>query len=109
MTLIELMIVLVVVSVGILALSGVQTRSSNDVYATGKRTRALELAETHVEMARSLGYAVAVSDSGQTDGFNWWSIVDSVDVSLHRVRVTVTWTERNRPVSIQLVNLMSNR
>lgn len=103
------MIVLVVISIGILALSGVQTRSSNDVFATGKRTRALEVAETQIEVARSLGYALAVPDSGVTDGFNWRTDVAAAGVDLNRVTVTVTWTDRNKPYAMQLVNLVSNR
>ena len=35
-TLVELMIALVVIAIGVMALSGVQTRSSRDVYATGR-------------------------------------------------------------------------
>jgi Tfp pilus assembly protein PilV len=115
-TLVELMVVLVVVGVGILALSGVQTRSSTDVYSTGRRTRAIEVAQTQMEVARSLGYTLAAPDSGQTDLFNWRTDVDSVDVSgvplpigLHRLTVTVSWTESNTPDSVRFYNLVSDR
>jgi prepilin-type N-terminal cleavage/methylation domain-containing protein len=108
-TLVELMIVLVIVAIGIMTLSGVQTRSSSDVYSTGRRTRALAVAQTQIEVARSLGYLGAVPDSGLTDGFNWRTEVDSVDFGLLRARVTVTWAESGTPSSVQLVNLMSAR
>ena len=62
-TLIEIMVVLVVVSVGVLALSGVQMRSSADVYSTGRHTRALQVAQQKMEIARGGGFALAVSDS----------------------------------------------
>jgi prepilin-type N-terminal cleavage/methylation domain-containing protein len=108
-TLIELMFVLVIIAVGILALSGVQTRSSTDVYSTGRRTRAVAVAQTQMEIARGLGFALATPDSGQTDGFDWRTDVDSLDVGLHRLRVTVSWTERETPSSVQFTNLLSTR
>ena len=70
-TLVELMIALVVIAVGILALSGVQTRSSRDVYSTGRQERALALAQERIEIARSAGYATVAADSGQTGVFAW--------------------------------------
>lgn len=110
MTLIELMIVLVVVAIGILTLSGVQTRSSTDVYTTGRRTRALAVAQTEMEVTRSLGYLLAVRDSGLADGFNWKTDVDSVgEGGLRQIRVTVSWTEKGTSSSVQLLNLVSAR
>lgn len=108
-TLIELMIALVIIAVGVITLSGVQTRSSRDVYSTGRRTNALALAEEHIEIARAAGYANAVSDSGLSGPLAWVARVDSADVELKRVEVTVTWTEATRPQSLQLMTLMSRR
>ena len=108
-TLVELMIVLVVIAIGVLALSGIQTRSSTDVYSTGRRTRALALAESQMEVARGLGYDSAVADSGQSNEFAWRTAVDSADVALHRVTVTVNWTENGAARSVQLINLLSQR
>jgi prepilin-type N-terminal cleavage/methylation domain-containing protein len=109
-SLIELMVVLVVVAIGVLALSAVQTRSSTDVYATGRETRALQVAQMRMELARNAGFALAVSDSGTADGFAWRTVVDSADVGLRRVRVTVQWTNNKRRLrTIQLNNLMAQR
>jgi Tfp pilus assembly protein PilV len=109
MTLVELMVVLVVVAIGVLALSAVQTRSSTDVYATGRSTRALQLAQTRIEIARGAGFALAQSDSGATDGFTWRTLVDSADVGLRRVRVNVAWTEKGRVNAVQLNDLVAQR
>lgn len=108
-TLVELMIVLVVIAIGILALSGVQTRSSTDVYTTGRRTRALAVAQTQIEVARSMGYTAAVSDSGQTDGFNWKTLVTADDVDLNRVTVQVNWLDKGTPDSVRVMDLLSQR
>lgn len=108
LTVVELMVVLVFIAIGILALSGVQTRSFTDVYSTGRQTRALDLAQMRMETARAAGYA-AVSDSGAVDGFTWFCVVDSADVALKRVTTTVSWVDAQVPRSVQLVNLLSSR
>lgn len=108
-SLIELMIVLVVVAVGVLALSGVQTRSSTDVYKTGRQTRALQLAQERMEIARGAGFALAQSGAGTADGFAWRTVVDSAGIGLNRVVVTVSWTERGRADSLELRNLLAQR
>lgn len=108
-SLVELMVVLVVVAIGVLALSAVQTRSSTDVYATGRHTRALQVAQTRMEIARGAGFALAQADSGATDGFAWHTAVDSVDVGLRRVNVTVRWSEHGAARSVRLLNLLAMR
>ncbi len=109
-TLIELMVALLVIAVGIMALSGVQTRSSNDVYATGRQTRALSLAQERIEETRAGGFAAAVADTGTSDGFDYITQVDSVNVGLRQITVTVSWTEgTSSPRSITLDGLVSAR
>lgn len=111
-SLVELMVVLVLVAVGILALAGVQTHSFTDVHSSGRATRALDLAEMRMEVARGAGYLNAVSDSGVTDSFNWRTIIDSTDVTdtgLRRATITVWWTDNGRPQSVQLTNLLAAR
>lgn len=108
-TLVEVMIVLVVIAIGILALSAVQTRSSSDVYATGRSTKALTLAQMQMENARGSGFASVVPDSGVVDTYTWWTRVDSVSVDLKHVTVTVSWREKDVPRSLRLDNLVSDR
>jgi len=108
-TLVELMIVLVFVAIGILALSGVQTRSSRDVDAGGRRIRALTLAQNEMEAARADGYTNAASDSGTSGPFAWVARVDSIAPLLKRIRVTVSWTEKGAPQQVELDNMESSR
>lgn len=108
-TLIELMVVIAFVAVAILALSSVQTQSYRDVNNTGRRTRALELASSQMEVARAAGYTLATSASGTSGVFAWSTVVDSADVDMKRVTVSVTWAERGLPTSVRLVNLISSR
>ena len=61
------------------------------------------------EIARGAGFALAVSDSGTSDGFAWRTAVDSVDVGLRRVNVTVQWSEHGAARSVRLLNLLALR
>jgi prepilin-type N-terminal cleavage/methylation domain-containing protein len=108
-TLIELMIVLVIISIGILALAGVQTRSSTDVYATGRRSRAVAVAQTRLEVQRALGFGAALTDSGVADGCTWVTVVDSVDIGLNRITTTSSWLESGTQRTVRLMNLVSQR
>jgi prepilin-type N-terminal cleavage/methylation domain-containing protein len=108
-SLVELMVVLVFIAIGILALSGVQTGSLTDVYATGRYTRALDLAQTRMETARAVGYTLAQSDSGAVDGFTWLCLVDSGGVAMKRVTTTVSWADNRRARSVRLMSLISSR
>jgi Tfp pilus assembly protein PilV len=111
-TIIELMVVLVLVAVGILALSGIQTHSTTDVYTVGRRSTALAVAETQMESKRALGYTQAVSDTGSTGIYSWTSVVDTVGPAsqgLNRITVTVNWSVNGVPDSVQLYNLVSAR
>ena len=109
-TLVEIMVVLIVLAVGIMALSGVQTRSSSDVYATGRATRALALAQSQIEQTRSRGFDFAVPDSGTVDNMRWVQNVDTLSVDMRRVNVTVTWADPNNAQrSLRLDTLLSDR
>lgn len=109
LTLVELMVVLVFIAIGVLTLSLVQTRSYSDVYATGRQTRALSVAQLQMETARAAGFTLARPDSGVTDGLPWRRDVDSVAAGLRRVTTTVTWIDNGRPQSVRLVSLLSAR
>lgn len=106
-SLIEIMVALVVLSIGILALSAIQTQSSTNVYSTGRAAGALALAQERLEISRSAGYAGAVSDSGQSGPYAWTTRVDSVALELHQINVAVNWNESSGPRALQLQTLVS--
>ena len=105
------MIVLVVISIGLLALSGVQTSSSRDVDATGRHSHAIQIAKNQMEVVRAAGYTLAVSDSGQTGVFTWNTSVteNPADMGLKQAVVVVNWSENGAPKSVHLDDLLSSR
>lgn len=108
-TLVELMAVLVVIALGIMTLAAAQMRSSNDVYASGRATRALALAQSRMEEVRGIGFDLAVSDSDTTGGFLLVTQVDSLSLDMKRLRVSVEWNENGAARALRLDNLLSDR
>ena len=108
-SLVELMVVLVIFSVGVLTLSAVQMRSDVAVSRTGQATRALSLGLERMEVARAAGFTAAQSDSGLVDHFNWNTRVTSMGTGLNRVCVTVAWTDGKTPRTIELNTLVAQR
>ena len=108
-TLVEAMVALVLFAVGILALAAVQTRSRTVVYATGTETRAMAVCQAQLETARATGFGVAQPGSGQVGNFQWTTEILTVNSSMDRVRVTVSWGEQGRPRSVSLNTLLSAR
>ena len=109
-TLIELMVLLIILSIAILPIAAVQTRSNRDVFNSGMRTEALNVASFQMENARALGFTSAASDSGNVGGiYTWATTVTPVSFGLNSVTVTVAWKEQGDVRSLQLTNMLSTR
>jgi len=109
LTLVELMVVLVLVSVGVLAIAAIQTRSADVVAETGRETQALSVAQSRIESARSAGWANAQPDSGVLGAFDWRADVDSIRPGLSQGTSTVGWREEGLRRTVELNTLLSDR
>lgn len=108
-SLVELMVVLVVLTLGIIPIAAVQTRSNRDVFKSGQRTEALNLAQMQMERTRSLGFNNAVSDSGQVGVYDWQTVVAPRSFGLNTITVTVQWQEQGVQRSETLQGMVSMR
>ena len=109
-SMVELMVVLVVLTIGILPIAAVQTRSHRDVFDSGNRTEALNIAHLQMERAKGMGFNNAVTDSGWVNAvYRWDTVVANQGFGLNSVAVTVQWQERGRNQSITINNLLSLR
>jgi Tfp pilus assembly protein PilV len=109
MTLVELMVVLLIFSIGVLAMASVQTKSGSAVFTTGHETRAMSICQAQIETARADGFGVAVPDSGQTGIYQWETEIVSVNPRMDEVHVIVSWTEQGDQRSVRLNTLLSAR
>lgn len=108
-SLVELMVALVILTIGLLPLAFVQTRAQQDVFDSGRHTEALAIAQLQMEEAKSLGFGVATADTGQVDNYTWIRDVQNVSNGLDQITVSVNWNERGDPRTVRLINRISFR
>jgi prepilin-type N-terminal cleavage/methylation domain-containing protein len=108
-SLVELMVALVILTIGLLPLAFVQTRAGQDVFDSGRYTEALAIATLQMEEAKSLGFGVAVTDTGQVDNYTWVRDVQNVSFGLDQISVSVTWNERGSARTVRIINRLSIR
>lgn len=108
-SLVELMVALVILTIGLLPLAFVQTRAQQDVFDSGRYTEALAIAQLQMEETKSLGFGVADTDTGTVDNYTWIRDVQNVGLGLDQISVSVTWNERGAPRTVRLINQLSFR
>lgn len=108
-TLVELMVALVILTIGLLPLAFVQTRAQQDVFDSGRYTEALEIAQLQMEETKSQGFGVAPTDTGTVDNYTWIRDVQNVGQGLDQITISVTWNERGDPRTVRLINQLSFR
>ena len=108
-SLVELMVALVILTIGLLPLAFVQTRAQQDVFDSGRHTEALAIAQLQMEEAKSLGFGVAATDTGQVDNYTWVRDVQNVSPTLDQITVSVSWNERGSPRVVRIINRLSDR
>ncbi len=108
-SLVELMVALVILTIGLLPLAFVQTRAQQDVFDSGRHTEALTIATLQMEEAKSLGFGAAVADTGQVDNYTWTREVQNVAFGLDQITVNVSWVERGDDRNVRLINRISMR
>ncbi len=108
-TLVEVLVVLVIISIGILPLALIQTRARQEVSEADRYTEALAVAQHQLEWTRGLGFDDAAPDSGSTGLVNWRTDIDDVDFGLRRVSVTVDFPQGTQRDTLSMAALLSMR
>ena len=109
-TLVEMMVVLVILTIGLLPLALVQTRAQQDVFESGAFSEAIRVAEMQMESARALGFGNIPPDSGQADSlYAWRRGVTNLSASMDQINITVSWNEKGTNRRVGVVNRVSVR
>lgn len=108
-SLVEVLVVMVILSIGILPLALVQARARAEVQEADNYTRAVTIAQRQMEMVKGLGYAAAVSDTGMTDGVTWRTTVTDPDMGLRQIDVEVIFNQGGEPDTLAMTSLLSMR
>jgi prepilin-type N-terminal cleavage/methylation domain-containing protein len=108
-SLVEVLVVLVVITVGILPLAIVQTRARKDVTESDRYTRAVTLAQRQLEGTKGLGFVNAAADSGYAGELYWRTRIQDVDLGLRQVDVLVVIPRAGQPDTLRMAGLISIR
>jgi prepilin-type N-terminal cleavage/methylation domain-containing protein len=108
-TLPEIMVVLLIVTIGIVPLAVVQSQARREVGRSDRFTQAVALAQDRLERLKGAGFGVAAADSGQAGRLRWVSAVQNVGFGLDRITVTVTWRDGGDLQTVQVAGLQSMR
>lgn len=108
-TLVEIMMVLMILTVGVLPIAVIQHQARNEVSEADRYTQGLELAQMHLERIKGMGFGNAVADSGAAGNIQWNAQVTNVAFGLDRVAVTAAWQNDGQQEQITLVDLVSSR
>lgn len=109
-TLVELMVVLVILSIGLLPLALIQTRAQRDVLRSGQFSEAIRVAELQMESAKALGFGNIPPDSGTVDGlYTWRRNIVNLSNSMDEIDLSVDWNEGGKARSLAVTNRISSR
>jgi prepilin-type N-terminal cleavage/methylation domain-containing protein len=108
-TLVEIMMVLMILTVGVLPIAVIQHRSRAQVSEADRHSQAIAVAQLHLERIKGMGFGNAVPDSGQAGLIAWTVRVNNIAFGLDQVTVTATWQNDGQQESLVIADLMSTR
>ena len=108
-SLVEIMMVLMILSVGIIPLAVIQHQARRDVQESDIYTQSLNVAQSQLERIKGLGFGVAAPDSGVVDNIQWTARVTNVSFGLDQVVVTTTWMGGGGNQTLTVADLVSMR
>ena len=113
-TLIEIMIALVVMSIGLTALAAVQISAIRGNAFSKRMTTAVSIADEKIEQIKSIPYANIISESSiqiTQSNMNFTRQVTVTDNSplpnSRKVEVVVTWSEGSKSHSVPITTIVS--
>lgn len=108
-TLVEILMVLMILTVGVLPIAVIQHQARNEVSEADRQTQGLEVAQLHLERIKGMGFGNTVPDSGQAGQIAWTANITNVAIGLDQVQVTATWQNDGVQESLTIADLISTR
>ncbi len=107
--LIEILMVLMILSVGILPVAVIQHRARREVSEADRYTEAITIASAQLERIKGLGFVTAAADSGAIGHVNWTARINNVSFGLNRIVVTTSWENDGVTETLAVTDLISMR
>ena len=108
-TLVEILMTLMILTVGILPLAIIQHRARHEVSESDRFSQGITVAQAQLERIKGLGFGNAVADTGQVGYVSWTATVTNVSFGLDRIDVSVSWQNGNAVQTLTVADLVSMR
>ena len=108
-SLVEIMVVLLILSVGVIPIAVVQHQARREVSEADRHTDAIVLAQGQLERLKAMGFGNVVPDSGVVNNITWTSRVNNVSFGLDRIDVIATWGAGRDQQTLVVSDLVSMR
>jgi prepilin-type N-terminal cleavage/methylation domain-containing protein len=108
-SLVEILMVMMVLSVGILPVVIIQHRSRQEINESDRYSQAITVAQAQMERIKGMGFGVAAPDSGAEGQINWVCNVTNIGVGLDRVEITARWSGDRGTEALTIADLVSMR
>ena len=108
-TLVEILMTLMILTVGILPLAIIQHRARHEVSESDRFSQGITVAQAQLERIKGLGFGNAVAETGQVGNVNWTASVTNVSFGLDRIDVSVSWQNGNAVQTLTVADLVSMR
>lgn len=108
-SLVEIMMVLLILSVGVLPIAVIQHRARRAVGEADRQTQAIAVAQMQLERLKGLGFGNIAADNGTTGNVTWVAQVNNVGFGLDRVTVTASWQNKGVVETLTVSDLVSMR
>ncbi len=108
-SLVEILMVMLILSVGILPIAMIQHRARQEVTHSDVYMRAVTVGQAQLERLKRQGFGNIVAEAGNEGVLNWNSTINNVAFGLDRVEVTVAWQDGGAPMTLTFADLVSMR
>jgi prepilin-type N-terminal cleavage/methylation domain-containing protein len=108
-TLVEIMMVLMILTLGVLPIAVIQHRARDQVSEADRATQAIAVGQAQLERITGMGFGNTLPGNGQVGNVTWTATVTNVSFGMDRVEVTVTWDNDGFQETITMADLVSMR
>jgi prepilin-type N-terminal cleavage/methylation domain-containing protein len=108
-SLIEIIMVMVILTVGVLPIAMIQHRARTEVTEADWHTRAIAVAQMQLERLKGRGFGNIAAENGTTNNVTWVAQVNNVSFGLDRITVTASWRNKSDIESLTVSDLVSMR
>ncbi len=108
-TLVEILMVLMILSIGILPIAVIQHRARKEVSEADRYTEGIIIASSQLERIKGMGFGNTAADSGAIGHVNWTAQINNVAFGLDRIVVTTSWQNEGVIESLSVSDLVSMR